>query len=64
MVQWLRIHLPMPGTQVRSLVPEDSTCWGATKTRVPQLLNPHVYSPCSANKRIHCNEKPGTTTGE
>ena len=29
--QWLRIHLPMQGTQVRSLVWEDPTCSGATK---------------------------------
>ena len=30
-VQWLRIHLPMQGTQVRSLVGEDPTCCRATK---------------------------------
>ena len=29
--QWLRIHLPMQGTQVRALVLEDSTCRRATK---------------------------------
>ena len=29
--QWLRIHLPMQGTQVRALVWEDPTCRGATK---------------------------------
>ncbi|KAJ8779228.1 hypothetical protein J1605_012690, partial [Eschrichtius robustus] len=29
--QWLRICLPMQGTQVRSLVQEDPTCRGATK---------------------------------
>ena len=29
--QWLRIRLPMQGTQVRSLVQEDPTCRGATK---------------------------------
>ena len=29
--QWLRIHLPMQGTQVRALVREDPTCCGATK---------------------------------
>ena len=29
--QWLRIHLPMQGTQVRALVPEDPTCRGAAK---------------------------------
>ena len=30
-VQWLRIRLPMQGTQVRALVWEDPTCRGATK---------------------------------
>ena len=30
-VQWLRIHLPKQGTQVRALVREDLTCHGATK---------------------------------
>ena len=30
-VQWLRILLPMQGTQVRALVREDPTCHGATK---------------------------------
>ena len=30
-VQWLRIHLPMQGTRVQSLVWEDSTCCGAVK---------------------------------
>ena len=29
--QWLRIRLPMQGTQVRALVREDPTCLGATK---------------------------------
>ena len=29
--QWLRIHLPMKGTRVRTLVREDPTCHGATK---------------------------------
>ena len=29
--QWLRIHLLMQGTQVRSLVQEDPTCCRATK---------------------------------
>lgn len=31
MAQWIRICLPVHGTQVRSLVQEDSTCCGATK---------------------------------
>ena len=30
-VQWLRIHLLMQGTQVQALVREDPTCQGATK---------------------------------
>ena len=29
--EWLRIHLPMQGTQVRALVQEDPTGCGATK---------------------------------
>ena len=29
--QWLSIHLPMQGIQVRALVWEDPTCRGATK---------------------------------
>ena len=29
--QWLRIRLPLQGTQVRALVQEDPTCRGATK---------------------------------
>ena len=31
-VQWLRIRLPMQGTQVGSLIREDPTCHGAAKT--------------------------------
>ena len=30
-VQGLRIHLPMQGTQVQSLVGEDYTCHGVTR---------------------------------
>ena len=30
-MQWLRIHLPMQGTQVQALVQEDPICCGATK---------------------------------
>ena len=29
--QWLRVRLPMQGTQGRALVQEDPTCCGATK---------------------------------
>ena len=30
-VQWLRVLLPMQGTQVRALGQEDPTCHGAAK---------------------------------
>ena len=30
-VQWIRVHLPVQGTSVQSLVQEDSTCRRATK---------------------------------
>ena len=43
-VQWLRTRLQMQGTQVQSLVQEDSTCRGATKP--------------VCRKRSHRNEKP------
>ena len=39
-MQWLRIRLPMQGTQVRSLVWEDPTVCGAAKPSAPQLLSP------------------------
>jgi len=32
-VQWIGIHLPMLGTQVQSLVWEDSTCLGQLKPK-------------------------------
>ena len=41
-VQWLRIHLPMQGTWVRSQVWEDSTCFRATK---PMLHNYWASTP-------------------
>ena len=62
--QWLRIHLPMQGTQVRALVREDPTCRGATKPErhnywacalEPASHNcwsPCAQSPCSATREI------------
>ena len=38
-VQWLRILLPMQGTQVQSLV-QDPTCHGASKTVPQRKRNP------------------------
>ena len=62
-VQWLRINLPMQGTQVRSLVQEDFTCRGATKP--PELLSPsatwpstlHALEPVLHNRRRHRHER-------
>ena len=39
-VQWLRICLPIQGTQTWSPVQEDPTCFRATKLCVPQLPSP------------------------
>ena len=56
-VQWVRVHLPMQGTQVRSLV------WGlrshmqqSNNARV--LLSPRALEPVLHNKRNHRGEKP------
>ena len=38
-VWWMRIRLPVPGTRVQSLVPEDSACHGATTALAPQPLS-------------------------
>ena len=53
------------GTQVRSLVWENSTCHRATKlvhhnywARELQLLRPAHPEPMLCNKRLHSNEKP------
>ena len=63
--QWLRIHLPMQGTQVWALVREDPPCCGATKpvrhnywACVLQLLKPTCLEPVLCNKRSYRNEKP------
>ena len=51
-VQWLRIRLPMQGTQVWALVQDNATCCRATKpvrhnywACVPQLLKPRAHAP-------------------
>ena len=50
-VQWLRTHLPMPGTQVWSLVQEDPSCLGATKS-VCHNFWIHPLEPVLCNKRM------------
>ena len=57
MVLWLRIHLPVQGTQVRSLVQEDSACCGAPKP-VCHDSWAQAREPLFCNKRSHCSEKP------
>ena len=56
--QWIRIHLPRQGTQVRSLDREDSTCCGISKPvchncwgPMLQLLKPTYLEPILQNKR-------------
>ena len=40
--QWLRIRLPMQGTQVQSLVQEDPTCRGATEPMCHTTTEAHA----------------------
>ena len=60
-VQWLRIHLPMQGTQVQSLVWKDLMCHGATK---PSAMTTEalLHSLCSATKGASAMRSPCTTT--
>ena len=53
-IRWLRIHLPMQGTQVQSSVWEDFTCRGAAKPMYHIYWSPHILEPLLHNKR----EKP------
>jgi len=62
---WVRIHPTMQGTQVRSLVQEDSTCHGATKpvwhnywACTLQILKSACLEPVLCSKRSPRNEKP------
>ena len=58
MVQWLSICLPMQGTLAQSLVPNDSTCLGATKHKYYKYWSLPALEPLLPNKRSHSNEKP------
>ena len=51
-VQWLRIRLPIQGTQVRSLVQEDPTCRGATNLCVT-TTKPVLQSPRATTTEAH-----------
>ena len=51
MVQWLRIHLAMQGTQVLSLVRElTSHMLQSNKAQAPQLLSPYTKTRESMGK--------------
>ena len=68
--QWLRIHLPMQGTWVWSLVGEEPTCHGATKpvrhnywawalettSHNYRARMPQLLSPCTATTGLTCLE--------
>ena len=62
LVQWIRIHLPMQGTRVKSLVWEDSTCHGATKPTCHNYRSPWAQSPCSATREATAMRSLRTTT--
>ena len=58
-VQWIRIHLPMQGTWVRSQVWEDPTCHGANKSSCCQLLSPahpRAWEP-QQEKTLQCEAR-------
>ena len=60
MVQWIRIHLPLQGTQAQSLLQEDSTCLGATK---PPHHNYRAHTPraCALKRESMAVRRPGST---
>ena len=73
-VQWLRIHLPMQGTRVQSLVQEDATCFWATKpmhhilsqcssAQELQLLSPCAWSLCVKIRETTVMRSLNATTG-
>ena len=71
-LQRIKIHLPIQGTRVCSLVQEDYTCGEAAKpmchkygacalhllSLLLQLLKPVCPEPVLYSKRCHCNEEP------
>lgn len=68
-VQWLRVWLPMKGTQVWSRLQEDCTCFRATKHE-PQLLSPCPRTHALREKPLqweactpHLEEPPLSTSG-
>ena len=58
LVQWLRIHLPVQGPWVQSLVQEEPTRLRATMPLRHNYRSPCVLELVLRNKRSHRNEKP------
>ena len=54
-VQWLRIHLPMQGTWILSMVQEDLPRYKATKT-ASHNISACTLEPVLCNKKSHCNK--------
>ena len=54
-VQWLRIHLPMQGTWVHTLVREHSTGLSATKPVRHSYWSPHSATRSDHPPPTHCN---------
>ena len=63
-VQWECHCLPMQGTQVLSLVWEDSTCHGSGKPMCHNCWSSHALELTFHSKRSHHNEKPVHCTSE
>ena len=63
-VWWIRLHLPMQGTQVPSLVREDPTCLGATQPVCHSYWAHEPRAPCSATGESTALRSLRTTTGE
>ena len=57
--QWWRIRLPMQETRVLSLVWEDCTCHGATKS-----MHHNYWSPCALKTVLWDKRSPYTATRE
>ena len=60
-VQWIKIHLPIQGTWVGSLVQEDPTCHGATKPWTAPTKAHLLQSRCSARREATAMRSPSTS---
>ena len=60
--QWIRICLPVQGTQVQSLVWEDSTCHRATKPKSYNYRSPCTCSPRATTGKTTAMRRPCTAT--